>query len=286
MSTFPDPANPTPSSGVVARIFQRVHERLRTRGGEPHDLGGHVAARSGGHARRHDRYAASKRNPYNEIECGDHYARAMASYGTHIAVCGYEYHGPKGYLAFSPKLTPENFRAAFTAAQGWGAFTQQRNRAQQTHIITIKSGQLVLQTLAFDVPATASVTALSVTLNGAPVSASMSQSGNRITVTLSARQTIPANQNFVVQFSGTGFMAGFTIQQGTVVNNAGVKSFQVTWASLPGESYAIEYSDSPAPANWLPLATNVTASAGATTTFSDLNLAGSRTRFYRIQLSQ
>ena len=51
----------------------------------------------------HDRYHAAKRNPYNEIECSDHYARAMAGYGTFITACGFEYHGPKGYLRFAPK---------------------------------------------------------------------------------------------------------------------------------------------------------------------------------------
>ena len=38
----------------------------------------------------HDRYHASKRNPFNEIECSDHYARAMASYGTFLMACGFE----------------------------------------------------------------------------------------------------------------------------------------------------------------------------------------------------
>ena len=43
----------------------------------------------------HDRYHAFKRNPFNEIECSDHYGRAMASYGTFISACGFTYHGPK-----------------------------------------------------------------------------------------------------------------------------------------------------------------------------------------------
>ena len=60
----------------------------------------------------HDRYNAHLRNPYNEIECSDHYSRAMASYGVFQAVCGYEHHGPEGHLGFSPRLTPEDFRCA------------------------------------------------------------------------------------------------------------------------------------------------------------------------------
>jgi len=77
----------------------------------------------------HDRYHPSKRNPWNEVECGDHYARAMASYGVYLAACGYEYHGPKGHLGFEPRLAPEDFRAAFTAAEGWGTFHQKRDAA-------------------------------------------------------------------------------------------------------------------------------------------------------------
>ncbi len=44
----------------------------------------------------HDRYHARRRNPYNEIECSDHYARAMASYGTFLARADLSIAGPKG----------------------------------------------------------------------------------------------------------------------------------------------------------------------------------------------
>ena len=93
----------------------------------------------------HDRYYAGKRNPFNEVECSDHYARAMASYGTFITACGFTYHGPTGRIGFAPKLNPENFSAPFTVAEGWGTYSQIRKGKQQEHRIALKYGRLKLQ---------------------------------------------------------------------------------------------------------------------------------------------
>ncbi|MDH4298763.1 MAG: glycoside hydrolase family 116 protein, partial [Cyclobacteriaceae bacterium] len=98
----------------------------------------------------HDRYHAAKRNPFNEIECSDHYARAMASYGTFISACGFEYHGPKGYIRFAPKISPENFRAPFVTAQGWGTYSQHQNKSSLKAQIHVKSGTLALKMLGFE----------------------------------------------------------------------------------------------------------------------------------------
>jgi len=98
----------------------------------------------------HDRYHAAKRNPFNEIECSDHYARAMASYGSFLSACGFGYHGPKGYIRFAPKISPENFKAPFTAAEGWGSFSQQRTKDKLTASVTVQYGRLALTTISLD----------------------------------------------------------------------------------------------------------------------------------------
>lgn len=98
----------------------------------------------------HDRYHAYKRNPFNEVECSDHYARAMASYGTFITACGFEYHGPKGYIGFAPQWNADNFRAPFVTAKGWGTYSQKKEGSKQVHRLDLKYGSLQLQKIRLE----------------------------------------------------------------------------------------------------------------------------------------
>lgn len=132
----------------------------------------------------HDRYHASRRNPWNEVEAGDHYARAMASYGVYIAVCGFEYHGPKGYMAFAPRLTPENFKGAFTAAQGWGSFTQTLRDGIHAATIDLKCGTLRLRTLALTPMPTLVPMKAAVTINGQHAAARLEFVDDRVHINL------------------------------------------------------------------------------------------------------
>ncbi len=99
------------------------------------------------------------------------------------AVCGFEYHGPKGYIAFSPRITPEDFRAAFTSAKGWGTFAQKRADGKQTEAIDVRWGELTLHTLAFDLPADAAATGVNVMVDGKEIRTTIKQHEHRIVVT-------------------------------------------------------------------------------------------------------
>ncbi len=101
----------------------------------------------------HDRYHGALRNPYNEIECSDHYARAMSSYSVFLALCGFEYDASKGHIGFKPRLTnDQQFKAAFTAAKGWGSFAQRIKAGQMDGAISLSYGQLELNTMALRLP--------------------------------------------------------------------------------------------------------------------------------------
>jgi len=141
----------------------------------------------------HDRYHASRRNPWNEVECGDHYARSMASYGVFLAASGFEYHGPKGRLGFAPRLSPDRFKAAFTTSEGWGTFTQQRSATGLSAGVAVKHGKLRLKSVVL---ATARPPArVRVVVAGKPVAASHAFADGRLTVTLATDVHLTAGQS-------------------------------------------------------------------------------------------
>ncbi|MHC4329918.1 MAG: GH116 family glycosyl hydrolase, partial [Planctomycetota bacterium] len=131
-----------------------------------------------------NRYHPSKHNPYNEVECGDHYARAFASWGVYTSLAGYEYHGPKEHIGFAPRITPENFRAAFTAAEGWGTFAQQREAGKQREQIRVRWGKLNVKSLTFAVPEQIRSVRATVTLDGRAVPSDHTLKNGRLEITL------------------------------------------------------------------------------------------------------
>jgi uncharacterized protein (DUF608 family) len=148
----------------------------------------------------YDRYRPLKRNPFNEIECSDHYARAMSSYAAFLAVCGFEHDGPNRHIGFAPKLHPRAFRAAFTSAEGWGSIAQARDYVSQRNRIDVAWGRLRVRTFATEAPAHASIGSVVSRVNGSAVPSAHTWADGRLRVTLVEEQEIVAGGSLEIEF--------------------------------------------------------------------------------------
>ncbi|MGD0094812.1 MAG: GH116 family glycosyl hydrolase, partial [Planctomycetota bacterium] len=139
------------------------------------------------------------RNPWNEIECGGHYARAMSSWSLLLAASGYEYDGPAKALKFTPRLTPDNFRGFFCGPEGWGSLRQRREGQTQVNEVVVAAGQLAVSQLRLAPAAQAQKVA--VTLAGAGVEAQLQPADGGVLVALGAPAVIKAGDTLAVTVS-------------------------------------------------------------------------------------
>lgn len=93
------------------------------------------------------RFDGFHRNPWDEFECGHHYARSMASYGLLIALSGFSFDKVKGYLSFSPKIHKDNFKSFWALDNVWGEYIQNENLSK----IDILYGEISLNTIKLDI---------------------------------------------------------------------------------------------------------------------------------------
>ena len=84
----------------------------------------------------HDRYHPSLRNPYNEVECSDHYGRAMASFGCYLALTGMQINSPKSEFTLAPKQKGKAV-CAFVDATGWGTATHEGGKTTREYAFRI-----------------------------------------------------------------------------------------------------------------------------------------------------
>jgi len=72
-----------------------------------------------------DRHDGVRRNPWDEVECGHHYARSMSSWGLLLALSGFRCDMAEGVLGFDPRINTDDFRCFWSTGTAWGTYTQQ-----------------------------------------------------------------------------------------------------------------------------------------------------------------
>ncbi len=91
------------------------------------------------------RYDGRKRNPWNEIECGNNYARGMASYAMLQAFSGFSYDMSRRMIGFKPRVAGD-FRCFWALGKAWGVYEVQ-NGFQK---MTLLHGSLELERLRLE----------------------------------------------------------------------------------------------------------------------------------------
>jgi hypothetical protein len=92
-----------------------------------------------------DRFDGKKRNPFCEIEWGNHYARSMANYNALLALSGFRYSAVEKLLRLAPKVNENRFRVFFSVDSGWGVLSQQIGPNKQTLKVDVRKGKLALK---------------------------------------------------------------------------------------------------------------------------------------------
>jgi len=91
------------------------------------------------------RYDGRTRNPWNEYECGNYYARAMASYALIGALAGFRYSAAERTLWFAPRLNVRPFTSFFSTAFGFGTIALH----DRTVSIRLIEGELAIDKMVF-----------------------------------------------------------------------------------------------------------------------------------------
>ncbi|MFC1782877.1 GH116 family glycosyl-hydrolase [Planctomycetota bacterium] len=120
-----------------------------------------------------NRYDGLKRSPFDEAECGHHYARAMASWASTLALTGFHYSAVDQSIAFHPN-NGTNF---FSNGYAWGSVTISGDNNKKTAHLNVMQGPLNLITFTLNNFGSTTLPQ-SQTLN----------SGQKITLTITANQ--------------------------------------------------------------------------------------------------
>ncbi len=126
--------------------------------------------------RRHD---GERRNPWNEPECGHHYARAMSSWALVVALNGFHYAGAERRLTFTPRMPGATFRSHWVLPSGWGSLAQTLSAASQRVEIQAIEGAMTLASLALNGVGKITARTASATLGKETVGAKLHVEGKR-----------------------------------------------------------------------------------------------------------
>lgn len=125
----------------------------------------------------------------------------MASYGTFISACGFDYDGPNGYIKFAPKLNTDKCKIPFTSATAWGSYEQLQSDKTFSAILKVKYGSLFLNKITIDAKVTGAVSIPKISIGTKLVNAKMVKQGQTFTFYFENKIELKKGQELKVNLS-------------------------------------------------------------------------------------
>jgi len=151
-----------------------------------------------------NRYDGQRRSPWNEAECGNHYARAMASWGAVLALSGFHCSAVKKEIGFAPKINKDAFQTFWSAGNAWGSFEQKVNDKTQQAVLHANQGEIEIKTLRLGRALEGTVPNDTVVQYGEQqLSAQVTFSENELTINFTPSITLETGQTLRVCCSDT-----------------------------------------------------------------------------------
>ncbi len=94
-----------------------------------------------------ERYDGSHRNPWNEVECGDHYVRPMSSWTLLHALTGISYSIKLNQFSLAPKINPNNFQSFYITNSAWGSVNHLVFEDKVVLSLTVSFGELLVKSV-------------------------------------------------------------------------------------------------------------------------------------------
>lgn len=148
-----------------------------------------------------ERYNGLKRNPWNEIECGDYYARAMSSWTLLLAAQGFWYDGPAKTLGFHPRLTPDDHGSFFSTAESWGQFLQRRTGRTQTNTLAVAYGRCEIARLDLSLPSEAKAVTAEVSIGSRTVTTAVTVRDGTASLRFAVPVVVQADEALAVRLA-------------------------------------------------------------------------------------
>jgi len=142
-----------------------------------------------------DRHTGERRNPWNEFECGNHYARSLASWALVPALSGFFYSAPRGLLGIAPRVSERDFACFFATGSGWGLVRQKLAAGRSRAAVAVRSGQVTLRELRVAFAASKA----RVTVAGRRLAASAQSCEGATALRLEAPVTIRQGESLIVE---------------------------------------------------------------------------------------